>query len=154
MTEVVLDGEFSLTNVIDGECGVIIRAGEESPLNELYGIWVDIVGKYLGRDALGHGYFTSNKDLSSQGQVVNGYSAVCEAYIPVDPGFTYAKNEYRMTKLTFYDENKNFISQDISGKYDTNSWATLVGIPLNCRYIRFCTNLLESSRHLQIIRMR
>ena len=149
-SEVVIDGDL---HRIDGEFGAYIRAGEESPIDELYGTWTDIVGKYAGRDLeQGTARLTTGKDLNQNGEVVSGLQAVCETYIPVDPNYIYVKSNHRFTKLTCYDSNKVMISQDTSSRYDKSVWGTELVLPQNASYIRFCTNYVTDNWRICIFR--
>lgn len=152
-TEVVIDGDLYVRAAVDGEFGVYIRAGEESPVDEPYGVWTDLVAKYLGRNPEnGYGYFTLGKDLDYKGDVVSGVQAVCESYLPVSPGYRYVKSNHRLTKLTCYDENWRVITQDTSNRYDNLTWGIELQIPVGTKYIRFCTNQVSSNWFLQVIR--
>lgn len=151
--DIVLDGELSLTSDVEAETGVIIRAGEESPLGEPYGTWTDIVGKYLGRDmTTGQGLFTPLMDLNGAGEAIAGSRGLCVPYIPIIPDRTYVKNECRIVKFAFYDADKRCISVDTSGRYDVSPWGVEIQMPEGTRYIRFCVNMSSANWRIQIFR--
>lgn len=153
-SEVIIDGEVYLDNRIDGECGVILRAGEELPSNEPYGVWTDIVGRYLGRDMeTGRGLFTRLADLDENGNVIPGARAVCESYLPYMGGRKYVKSDHRITNLCCYNENKNLIFQDTSSRYDNTYWGIELDVPVETAYIRFAINVADTHWRIQIYRV-
>ena len=152
-TELVVDGEVNLESYIDGEIENVIQIGKEEP-PDLYNLWTDIVGLYLGRDqASGYANLTPNKTIDSSGEVVDGGAYVCEVFLPVDPHYHYIKDDHRIDKLTYYDKDKNFIEQDTTNRYTGQTYGTSIIIIKEARFIRFCTNTRPDNWSIQIIRI-
>lgn len=132
-----------------------IYVGEHGALpDELYGVWTDIVGRYLGRNmSNGNGLFTPDSTISSTtGEVVAGANAVCEAYLPVDESYTYIKSGYRIYGVWCYDENKNYLGN--AGVLNNLTYGLRLPkfIP-GTKYIRVATHNVTNNWLLAIIRI-
>lgn len=150
--EVVLDGDAYLISTLDGEFELTVQVGKEEP-PDLYGIWTDVVGLYLGRNMeTGYGLFTPDKNLDENGEVVDGPRAVCEAYIPISSHYSYFKSNHRILSIVYYDEDKKFLSKDNSGRYENLSYGTPLVIPYKAKYMRLVTNQVMANWAVQIIR--
>jgi hypothetical protein len=132
-----------------------IYVGEHGALpDELYGIWTDIIGRYLGRNmSNGYGLFTPDSTISSTtGEVISGSNAVCEAYLPVDESYTYIKSSYRIYGIWCYDENKNYLGN--AGQMNNLTYGLRLPkfIP-GTKYIRVATHNITNNWPLAIIRI-
>lgn len=132
-----------------------IYVGEHGALSgELYSIWTDIIGRYLGRNMNnGYGLFTPNSTISNTtGEVIAGANAVCEAYLPVDESYTYIKSGYRIYGIWCYDENKNYLGN--AGQMNNLTYGQILPkfIP-GTKYIRTATHSVTNNWPLAIIRI-
>lgn len=96
-----IGGSLGGTYGCDVHAGATINVyvGEHGALpDELYGIWTDIISRYLGRNMNnGQGLFTPNSSISNTtGEVIAGENAVCEEYLPVDESYSYIKSGSRI----------------------------------------------------------
>lgn len=132
-----------------------IYVGEHGALpDELYGVWTDIISRYLGRNmSNGYGLFTPDSTISNTtGEVIAGGNAVCEAYLPVDESYTYIKSGQRIYGIWCYDENKNYLGN--AGALNNLTY----GRPLpnfipGTKYIRVATHNATNNWVLQIYRV-
>ena len=109
---------------------------------ELYPVGTDVIGMYVGRDSsTGYGLFESGYDLNSSGEYVSGSFAkpANDAYIPIDPEYTYTKNGCRLYIIAFYDFQKQFISRITPSPqlYNNLTVKDITDIPQNAKYLRF-----------------
>lgn len=151
--ELVLDGDAYLISTLDGEFELTVQVGKEEP-PDLYNIWTDVVGLYLGRDMqTGYGLFTSDRNIDVNGEVVAGRRAVCEAYIPISSHYEYFKSNHRIISIAYYNEDKQLISKDDSGRYENSTYGIRLIIPYKAKYMRLVTNQVIANWALQIIRI-
>ena len=115
----------------------LLACGKEE---ELYPIGTDIITKYIGRDENGAFIGEQNVDINSQGEFVSGSSYGSPVYLPINSSYRYEKDLYRVYRLTFYDKNYGFISQNTSNKYNNLNRVEITDIPSNAAYIRFVTH--------------
>lgn len=132
-----------------------IYVGEHGALpDELYGIWTDIIGRYLGRNmSNGQGLFTPDSTISNTtGEVIAGGNAAGEAYLPVDESYTYIKSGQRIYGVWCYDENKNYLGN--AGQMNNLTYGQRLPtfIP-GTKYIRVATHSVTNNWGLAIIRI-
>ena len=125
---------------------------------ELYNLWTDIVGMYVGRTN-GLGNFHHGSANRNTGEIViddedTSLTGTFETYIPVNPEYTYAKTkDGRMYNLFFYDSNLQYI--DYSRQNTNNlSWTVLDPFPANAAYIRFGTHQLTNNWGIAVFRIK
>ena len=148
-----LGGEYGCD--VHAGATINIYVGEHGALpDELYGVWTDIIGRYLGRNmSNGYGLFTPDSIISNTtGEVIAGGNAVCEAYLPVDESYTYIKSAYRIYGIWCYDENKNYLGN--VGQMNNLTYGKILPkfIP-GTKYIRVATHNVTNNWALAIIRI-
>lgn len=148
-----LGGEYGCD--VHAGATINIYVGEHGALpKELYGVWTDIIGRYLGRNMKnGLGLFTPDSTISNTtGEVIAGGNAVCEAYLPVDESYTYIKSGYRIYGIWCYDENKNYLGN--AGQMNNLTYGQILPkfIP-GTKYIRTATHSVTNNWPLAIIRI-
>lgn len=116
-----------------------LMMGQKS--NELYPIGTDIITKYIGRNADDSFVGEKNVDINNRGEFVSGTQYYgSPVYLPISPSYRYEKSGYRLYKLTFYDKDYGFISQNTSNYYNNLTKMEITDIPSNAAYIRFVTH--------------
>ena len=127
---------------------------KELDITTVVNVGSDLVTLFIGRDANGKGLFTAGKIIDNNGDIVDGNRAASDVYLPINPSWRYQKTSAgRMYLLTFYDSNKEFVSQVSSDKYNNLLNTEITDIPGNAAYIRFCTNDVTSNWGIGIIRI-
>ena len=126
--------------------------------SELYPVSTDIVSMYLGRNwANGNGNFVRGTVNTKTGEFtqtdVSTDNGLCMVYIPIDPSYTYVKNDAgRIYAPCVYDENYNFIKQ-LTQNLNNLSWSIFQQFPENARYFRFATHANTNNWDICIFRI-
>jgi len=113
--------------------------GSKEPEEELYPVGTHILSMYIGdKDGgerrnfeSGYGINTSTGEYYATG---NGNIYASDVYVPVNPKYTYQKNDWRLNTWCFYDKDKQYISKAPS--YNNLNVQTLAKFPANVRYVR------------------
>ena len=122
---------------------------------ELHPVGTDLVTAYLGRTRDGLGNFVLGTCDAKTGEMTadvdNPEYGLCMTFLPIDPNYTYAKNNTgRLYHTFFYDKNKSYITGS-DFVYNYLSWMT-IPIPQNAKYMRFATHYANSNWFMAIIR--
>lgn len=153
------EGNYTVTPTTEVQtlptAGKVMEQDVTIGATELYGLWTDIIGLYLGRDSALRGLFTPNTTISSStGEVVtSSANATCEAYLLVDESYKYVKGGGgRIYGLYCYDENKQYLGNAGQMNNTTNGGILPSFLP-GTRYIRTVTHSLTNNWGLSITRI-
>lgn len=118
---------------------------------ELYPVGTDIVDEYIRKQS---GFKIGKINNLGDFESVGAYYA-SEDYIPVNPKYTYRKNDYRLGSnsggyCAWYDASKSFIS---AFAQDNLNVQNLPKAPSKARYLRISTRNQSNAVNLKIIRI-
>lgn len=127
-----------------------LMARVESEQEELYPIGTDIINEYIGRGD----NWTQHAVINSSGEFVlepATDSFASDLYIPVDPDYTYQKNDYRVRRFAYYDSNYSFLSSVV---YDNATrFDTFPALPSQAKWARIQTGNAANKNGLEITRI-
>lgn len=127
-----------------------MMAQVESKPQELYPIGTDIIEMYIGRGD----NWTQNALIDSSGEFVlepETDSFASDLYIPVNPDYTYQKNDYRVRRFAYYDSNYSFLSSVV---YDNATrFDTFPALPSQAKWARIQTGNASNKNGLTITRI-
>ena len=120
----------------------------EVPAQEEYPVGTDIIGTFLGRSA----NWIAKGTIQSDGTFAIGTqdTYASELYVPVNPSYTYQKNDYRLRRFAYYDADHVFISSVV---YNNLNVQEIPALPANARWARIETGNATNRNGIKVTRI-
>ena len=124
----------------------------ETAAPELYPVGTKILSTYIGYSTSPKIAVTNRHQINPTTGVYESYSynSASEIYVPIDPSYTYRKASRSIPWVSYYDENKNYLSRTTST--NSSGAADIANIPAKARYLRITLGTNDNMWNVEITR--